>query len=842
MPILKFDRFDLGELTKPGATDVPLGGARVAKNVNFSSLGQLLSQKGNLLTETGPTGVVLESGIRYEWNLPSPFGRKKTWIVHGKDGSGRDELWWKPYWNPETAVWVEAWQELTEFEGPYTMESGSTTTKVRDVAPFQILQSSTNYYKTWVLFNVDRQKMSLIDSSSADATNRDLNLIEAIASQASGDKFLFYRFSLFLPIEGGYNADAGSNDTNLIDDDLKAEADDYYNSWTLHNTTRIALGASEVTISDYELHLNKLVHPTVSGQSSGDSYYVYTEDHDIKVNSQKVRFFPRFNAVEISLGNDKKYPIKAPFLFQFISARWFFENTNTFEGFWLSRNVIARPDINILSTSDPGTGTLAQDVWYFKISYIYDGYQESSLSDSRSSDNATFAPPGSQIQVTFFLPYGLTRFGVNPGKFDSILNRRVTHIKIYTAKGQHGDANDDYFLWAKIPIVNLFFQQATSIWKANGTFPELYDINVNLYLTDEIWNGTKFLTLFNDAVLVGRTLRWEMEQGHRSKTVHANYKFRSVLQEQVFKSPVFTDEKRDAACNFSVQANSDGVPADDVIPIQNIIDLAFKGVTEITGSADIGGALVILTPNRIFVYEPGIQLGEFPIERGSIAPESILVVGDSVFFASTDDIYEFNLRSGLTKLMFGKNVDQWEALTQTNKENTVAGYIKKTNSLWFLAGGTIFIYDLDYKSWRRHTTSITPVFFAADKDQTLFAITASEIYELESDLFTETINIDWESNVVDFSKESNGTPVIGNAVDVEIKFSGERQVSLLFYDTEVSETIALRTLKFYKSGIRRVDVEMAKFKLGIKTTGGGSSQPKTAIDSVLVNTDLVRNG
>jgi len=834
MPQLKFDRFDLGELTKPGATDVPLGGARVAKNVNFSSLGQLLSQKGFLLDETGPTGVVLESGIRYEWNLPSPFGRKKTWIVYGKDGGGRDEVWWKPYWDPETEAWVDAWQELTEFEGPYTMDAGTSTSQITDT---ELLSTVDDFYNEWVVVNITRQTSMTVDDY--DEGTDVLTLKDVIASQTNGDKYFIYRFPLAMSIEGPYAADTNTTTTELIDSELKAQVDDYYNGWILVNTTR----SLEVTVTDYDGQAKKLTHPVIAGQVATDAYYIYRDDHNIRVNSEKVRFFQRHQSVEISLGNDEPYPLKSPLILSFIRPTFYFQvggDNLKFSGFWFSRNVLDHPDKTSMDGSfgtgihDAGSGTLADVTWYFKCSYIYDGYQESRLSESFSLDPASTNEIDLRVSSTFQTSFPTSR----PSFFGAVLNRRISHIRVYAAKDDFGDGKDDYFLLIQVPIRREFIKEA-GFWGVVSSTVHQISVPSEPRLSDAIWDGTDFQKILS--VPFGRTLRWDVAQGHSSETIHANYKFRSVLQEQVFKAPVFTDQQRDAAVNFSVKSNSDGVPADDVIPIQNIISFAFKGVTEITGLASIGGTLVIFTPNRIFIYEPGIELGEFPIERGSIAPESIIEVGNSVFFASTDDIYEFN-RSGLTKLMFGKNVDQWEALTQTNKENTIAGYIKKTNSLWFLAGGTIFIYDLDHKAWRRHTTSITPVFFAADKDQTLFAITASEIYELESDLFTETINIDWESNVVDFSKESNGTSIIGNTMDVEIKFSGERQVSLLFYDTEVSETIALRTLKFFKSGIRRVDVEMAKMKLGIKTTGGGSSQPKTAIDSVLVNVDLVTNG
>lgn len=833
MPSLLFQNFSVGEITQGDRADTPLESATLAQNGDFSNFGRWQKQRGNKLAVAGPAGVTIKSFIQYEWNLPSPFGRQKTWILYAQDGGGRDELWWYPYWDPVTQAWVNGWQELTEFEGPYTTDAGTTTTMIRDA---ELIQGVDGYYATWVVVNITRQQSMLVDSFTG--ATRDLMLKHAITGQASGDKYLIYRFALFMPVEGLNAAESGTSETKLVDTKLLGDVADYYKDWKLNNTTR----GKEVTVTGFTKNDSTLSHPTITGQTSGDSYYIYTEKHNIRANGF-ARFYPRENAIEIALGNDEGYPLKAPLWFGFIRKTSYFPNnivSNSFEGFWLCRNMLVEPHNSVMTIGDAGAGTLSEATWYFRSSFVYDGYQESPLSTAVSLN-----PAGTNmITVEIDIPYAYNNGSRRSSLFDAIFNKRITHIRTYAAKGTSDDERLEYFLVMERAITDAYIgDQLANFWLWQSG--DYYAHSIISNFSDDIWNGVDYLT--SEGFIQGKFNRWDINQGHKSTSVDANFKYKALLDEQHYKAPVFTDIQRDGFIGYSVQANGSGVPVDDVIPHENFINLAQKGVTEITGVAAIGGFLIVLTPNIMFRYASGRQLLEFPMERGCIAPNSVVEVDDRLYFVAGDDFYVFD-NTRVRKLMFGKILDQWQALSMSDKANAIVGYHKKTDSVWLVAGGTIFIYDRLFDSWRKHVTGIAPIWFATGKDGELFAATLGNIYELESATFTEIITFKWKSKVIDFVKEISGSliPISANIKRVIVKHKGDNRLMLKLFDPSESGTYPKTTLRFFpqvvnRETVRDVSFEAKQLQLELTDIDQGVAQPSHQVDYIKIEFDELTN-
>jgi hypothetical protein len=578
------------------------------------------------------------------------------------------------------------------------------------------------------------------------------------------------------------------------------------------------------------------------GQTGAQTYYIYTDKHNIRANGGPVRFYGRQNAVEIALGNDEQYPLKAPLWFGFITDRWYFNNDDNlqgFEGFWLTRNVIAKPDDSSITLADAGVGTLADDAWYFKVSYVYDGYQESPLSEFFSLN-----PAGTNaIDITISIPYASSDPTVRPSTFGALFNKRITHVRIYVAKGITGDAKDDYFLIHERAISSIHIGEdapGTTFWSASTNY---FAFPNAVRLDDDLWNAVTYLK--TSGSVLGKLLRWDINQGHKAQRVDANFKFRSTLEEQHYKAPIYTDEKRDAFVAYSVAAEKrgTGVPADDVIPHENFLNLDQKGIVEVTGLATIRGFLVILTPNKIFVYAPGRSLTDFPVERGNIAESGFIEVDNVVYFSASDDFYAFDGVNAPTKLMFGKILDQWKDISTANKQSAFVGYSRKTDSLYLVAGGTIFIYDRLFDSWRTYATDQTFIGFTTSKDGRIFGATTSNIYELQSDSFTETVTIDWESPVIDFVKEQGGVKIPTNArIDsIALKHKGDKKIKVSLFDPGVSETYPKEVLTFFAKNNSRPDVkddisfEARQIKVKIEDVDPGTSQPENEIDYLKIN-------
>lgn len=846
MPQILIDNWSEGEYTSPAKTQVPNGGALKAANVKFDRFGNLTKQKGTDKVEDAPSGITTVSGCEIEFTKPST---QKIKIIYGTDAASRDTLWWKPYWNPVTEAWVDSWQELTEFEGPYVMNNiaggAAGDTDDNDVYDLSSLDSTTDdYYNEWLLLNLTLFKSMVVDDY--DGTNRKLILKNDITGQLVDDKYMLYRFPLIKSLEGENLVDAGSSTTTIIDTELRADINDYYVGWKLYNDNRHATLDNAVTITAYDAKTKTLTHPTITSQTTNDRYIVWKETHNIRVEDF-VRFFPRENAVEMSLGNDEPYPLKAPLWFGYISEREYFSpsafNDTTFKGFWLTRNVMEKPDESMVNPTDKGSGTLVDDRYDFRLSYIYDGYQESPLS---AKDGIN--PAGSNaIEVELIVPLYYSDDSNKPGIYAPMLDRRITHIRLYASKSVSGDLADDYFLIMEMPVTSLgLVEEAITQWKADGGGVDgLYDLIGDVDFDDDIWVNGIVDTFTQSKVQIAKFNRWDTNQGHKSKSVDANFKYRASLEDQHFVAPIHTDEQRNAAVGYSVETNGSGVPVDDVIPHENYLLFSQKGVTKVTGLFEIAGFLYVTSEIKTFRYAQGRSLFETFQERGLVAPDGLEIVDDIAYIPAKEDVYAFN-GNEFKPLMFGRILDQWEAISIANKQNAISGYQKLTNTYWLQAGSSRFIYEINYGSWRRREIDVTPVWYFKGVDGELFVATSGAIYELDSSTWDEDITIDHQSKVYDITKQVNGRtiPINGIFNDLILKYKSDNEITLEIYDLSYSTTYPKRKLTFLPqttmkpSTPRELNFEAGEVQFKITDVNQGS-QPTVEIDWLKADFDEV---
>jgi len=84
------------------------------------------------------------------------------------------------------------------------------------------------------------------------------------------------------PAAATYTADAGTNTTTVVDSQLTSVANDYYNGWSVYNTTRGLWGY----VTDYDGGSKTITCQTIAGQTSGDTYYVMRlQSYNLVVNN-----------------------------------------------------------------------------------------------------------------------------------------------------------------------------------------------------------------------------------------------------------------------------------------------------------------------------------------------------------------------------------------------------------------------------------------------------------------------------------------------------------------------------------------------------------------------------
>ncbi|MFQ5753562.1 MAG: hypothetical protein ACE5HI_16355, partial [bacterium] len=446
-----------------------------------------------------------------------------------------------------------------------------------------------------------------------------------------------------------------------------------------------------------------------------------------------------------------------------------------------------------------------------------------------------------QLEVPFFYSHSSRSAGLT----DAIFDKRITHIRIYAAEGDSNHSKNNYFMIFEAPVDVEFLKPtstASGLWIYDGT-NNIHHFNFNVDLSTSIWNGTTTKDITgNNKHILGKSTRWDFNQGHQSVKVDVNFKFKTTPApgEQHYKAPIFSDDKRNAFLSFSIESNGEGVPADDVYPQENFINLSQKGVDEITGLASTGGFLIVLTKNKVFRYSIDQQLLEFPVERGCISPNSVREIDDIIYFAGVDDVYAFN-GATMRRLMFDKILDQWEALTVTQKENARAGYHKLSNTYWIYAGSTLFIYEIDFNAWRTKEGSRIPTWFSEGVDGELFYTDGIAIYEEDSATWTENINIDWRSRVIDLSK-NNGRiiPIKGIFNELIMRYKSDNNITVELWSPSYSNVYPIKTIPFIPQSnmktapARELSFEASDLEIRIKDVNQGN-QPQVEIDYLLMN-------
>lgn len=819
MPTINLKDFSVGLMTEPDKADIPLEALIVAENVDLSDGGKKKKRRGALTLVSAPTGVTPVSFCRIRFTRPS---LQDVTILYGQDGSGRDELWWRPYWNPDTEAWVDGWQEMSEFEGVLTAQSG---TAADSIVCTDLANDTDDYYNRWVVLNLTRQATAEV--YDYDGGTNTLTLRDEIASQSDGDTFLIYRFPLTMSLEGLNTMDGSSSSTTtLVDTALRATLNDFYVGWKVYNKTRSA----EATVTAYDAAAKKLTHGTIANQadsSNDDDYYIYKDTHELEVESgQPVRFFPRENAVEMSVGVGNGYPKKAPLWLGFISERYFFDQDKTssskntrFEGFWVCRNVMDKPDSSIIDVTDEGSGTLADDTWYFRAAFIYDGYQESPLSDAVSLNPAST----NEINIDININLWSAKTANKPGYYDgAVLNKRITAIKIYVAKGDDDDANLDYFQILHASVINTdrVVTQAFGsfeVWKRTS---DLYSFSILGYdLSDEVWTGGSASSV--TGATFGKFKKWTVYQGHDSRRVDVNYRHRATLQEVHYKAPVFIDQAYDTVVQMSLQSNGAGSPADDIMPINNDLPgLSAKGVNKITGISHVNGELIILSPDRVFRYAPDQYLVGFSPGKGCVAENGYLVYDDVLYWVGIEDVFAYNGQS-IARMLDGRIGDQYRGYTDSEKEGAKLGILENLNNLYLLIAGDLYIFSLTRGYWSTYAPSVTDLLWLApDVDGNLYGATTNAIWRLEDAQYQGALQIHTRSKIIDLSKEVGGRriPTRGILKRLLVRHSSTEKLVYKIFDPLKSETYPVKTVTLFpgsKNGVD-LDVEIERFYLDLQ--------------------------
>lgn len=185
---IEISDFSVGLISDLDAAELPLSASSRLENADVRNK-KLETQPGVLEVNTGlPTGFIKLSEQQFQFTVPS---EQNCVLVHGTL-SGAHKLYIRPYISLAGA-WVDAWQELSEMEGPYVMDASTTTSLVKDAS---LSSTTTDYYKSWILYNTTAGASALITASNS---SKELTLSWAIANQTvgGGDTYFICRNPIY---------------------------------------------------------------------------------------------------------------------------------------------------------------------------------------------------------------------------------------------------------------------------------------------------------------------------------------------------------------------------------------------------------------------------------------------------------------------------------------------------------------------------------------------------------------------------------------------------------------------------------------------------------------------
>ena len=771
-----------------------------------------------------PSGLSIKSMFQFLVSSPS---EQEIYVVYGQDGS-RDEIWIRPYWDSINENWVDSWQELTEAEGTLTAGPGTDTTHI---VCSGFSSSEDDYYAGWIVTSDARNTQTRV--LSYDGSTKTLTLAVSISGQTSGDTFRIERFNLYFPFESG-SLGSGTTTTVAYISGLKAKTDDYYIGWNFYNST---VGAYS-TVSDYDPVAGKItLSSAITGQASGDGFELYYGTPPLSVDD-KIRFTQRPDALIMSVGNNSGYPTQAPLWFGYINRRYFSSDNNynnDFNGFYLCRNVLDKPDSSIIGLTDV-TGDLGDtypDTYYVRASFIYDGYQESPLSDAQSISIG--ATKSLNIEIHMTLDNGYNNY------YSYIMNRRITGVRVYVAKGADADTNWEYYFlyqfviasdnpellpisnWNGSLIAGHFYSQDVTM-NADGWSNKIYDPDIPPERRDTSSTDANVarrrLGGTSSYLTVNRGDYWDVIQGHNSIYIDANYKYAALVQGRSFIAPIFTDKKHESLIAFST-INGYGNMCPDIYPRLNFISANDYGIRKINGLALMIDRLIIFSESDILklminpASEFSWELDETYQDVGCVAPDSIEYIEGIVFYLSKDGVRYFD--GNTSHLVYG-TYGLFDDFTTTSDAFGI--YNKKLKQYWIA-------FPTEGKIYAINIVSNDMYFFEFElADSLIWAIQlhsndilftdGSNIYQLDDSLTLGS----WTNKIVPLwkSKAFNG-----GAKDVEmilrrvsISYKSNTPIKFNYY-RNFSSTAATALNSAFQANTTEKNI-VAKFPLGERGT------------------------
>lgn len=786
---IKIEQYQQGLNTDASATDLPLGTATVAENINPRSFGKLkksgsygsFTLNGTALPSI-PTPITSGGGGTgllnfHVFNVTQPSAQDII-LIYGKDSSGRARLYLTPHYT-NSAFDQTSWRELTEGEA-VTVNTATSGTN------FTITGASNNtddYYNGWYVYKNNQPIQFDYVLDYVGSTNT-LTTKYGMGGITASDNLILMRFPIFqrsASLQSFYNLDNTP-------------------TFQTHGENVYVYGGANTQTTGFDLWVGYLDRQTVNNNG-------YFQDSDLDYvgfhceHAQPFQLHPNYNE---TIGTAR-----------FFLNSWYYNNDYT-------ENTI---------TDGSGLPFTANTIeqYLVQLTGLLDGFQESSIFINpaeeilANTDVSKFK--GNNLSVTDGNRTVTLHVKTNPmGNYhhfseymdnfatglNFIMSRRLTHFNVYLSQAPPGNLVKPINPFYQVKTISIdhpsFSVQSESTWAASTAYavgdsviPTSSNVTGYYYRVTEIaGTGTSGASEPTWPVAIGVTVTdnpganqvtwvcvsrypnyeldvdidgfdWEAAQsldyatnkGHGNSKTGANAQYAAQATGVNIVGPVYADQQLLDTIIISSKSGAivgnQQMPA--VLPLQLNLQFRNQGLNEIKQLVAYENTLIAFGENTFVqanIDGLNTTVREQFQSKGLVSSNGVQEIDRTLYFCSQDSIYAFSgigdTRSQVIDI--GKPIkEQWQAIPLADRQSAITGIDENLKLFFIRAGTTNYVYDTLEGYWKTYVDNISWTIWNNKFRDRFLGSDGSQILDL-TPASTQTSNssLKWRSSVFDVSK------------------------------------------------------------------------------------------
>ena len=756
---IKIEDFSAGLITDYSSTDQPAVSGTTVENCDLTSAGKLKKSRGtkSFGLTSAPSGLVVEAFTQFKINVPES---KTITVIFGAN-AGQDRFYCSPFWNDISGAWDTGWLELTEsfLTTIATRTSNTDYTLAASPAP----SAEDDRYNKWyagIFSSADsfRGNDYVLDYTTS---TRRLQTKYGVTGTIVGDKVLLMRFPVFKNVSSALTP--------------------HYQVDSLPTFTQ-----------------------------HGEHLYIYTGSHAIDSGPDLWLGFIGTSAARQGYLDDNDLDFRG---FHFDHAVPFRTNDST-PSFISASSTPAE-------TENPLPWSASTERWFFKATFILDGFQETVLFFDEESPFFQVVDLGAgsrkfsfTISLTLTSAYPRTDYwpATAASNINSILSRRVRRIAFYAARGQSGTPNSrpttPFFMWKDIDIDDSDFALTAGV----------YDITLTLSGIE--WD---FAQKFPFEINTGHAIEKIGANAKQGLQVGGSYVLGSIYADQEYKDTLVIVPLSGTLVGKNLMPN--------VVPLSLWVRCREQGIYEIVTMTELAGRLLVFGANTMAVVElvestilTGRIIEQFQ-KRGIISDRGVQVIDGAAYYCGRESIYAFD---GSQVVDIGDRIkSDWNNISLANRQACFTGFNRRLKQFFIKAGSTLFVYSTQQNNWKTETLDKTWTYFGIGVDGEFLGTDGKDIFQLDATGYTVSRALRWKSKHFDSNRIKPRR--------FRTSYKGSDLITARIYDEEKSSSVPVETILMLAETTEKhvnVPISFESIRISIDLQSASSTNDDTEIDYI----------